>query len=77
MSWYFYYLLVGVYVALCFFGQSIRYKIKHKDYVRVNPLLSWNILWQFPLAALIWWILVLGGSYETMAHTHLKQKLED
>ena len=75
MEWYYYYLIVGIYVALCLYGSSIHYKITHKDYVRINPLLTRNILWQFPLAILMWWFIILSASYDTMAHSHLRQEV--
>jgi|LGVF01.2.fsa_nt_gb hypothetical protein len=75
IEWYWSYLIVGVYVAIMVYGNSIRYKIKHRDYVRVNPLVTWKIAYGFPITAIIWPIIIIGASFEMMRSMHLKQKL--
>lgn len=76
MEWYWYYLIIGIYVAIAIYGSSIFYKVRHKDYVRDNPLITWKILYGFPFAVLIWWIIILGACYEIMHSMHLKQELD-
>ena len=76
MSWYWYYLIVGVYVATAIYGMSIRYKVKNLDYNRTHPLLTWHIVWQFPFVVIIWWLIVLGLCWDSMRSSHLKQELK-
>jgi hypothetical protein len=75
MEWYWYYLIIGVYVAVSVYGNSVFYKIRHKEYVRVNGLVSWKIVYGFPFAIFAWWAIIFGACYEVMRNVHLEQKI--
>lgn len=75
MEWYLYYLIVGVYVSLITYGTSIVYKIQNKDYIRINKIITWKILYGMPLIILFWWLMIVVYGFSTMEGSEAKQKL--
>jgi len=75
MAWYWYYLIVGSYVAIVSYAASIIYKIKHADYERVDNVLNWKMTYGFIFHILFWWFLIFIFCYSSMSGVHAKQKL--
>jgi hypothetical protein len=77
MKWYLWYLITGLYVTVMFYGTSVIYKVKHKDYKRQNPLASWKWLYTVPLAVVLFPIIILAQANAVMCYYHERQKRYD
>lgn len=72
-----YYFAFGLYIVIVLYANSIMFKIKHKDYRRLNPLVSWSLLYKIPIIIIIWPVMIVGLAQSSMGRFYEQQKKID